>query len=76
MATRITSRLLIFLCVATALLVVGAQPLLCLLFTFLVPFWFFLTAIAVAPVPGYRQIHRTLPFLSLPVFSPRPPPVS
>jgi hypothetical protein len=73
-ATHFASRLVIFLCVAMALLVAVTQPVLGFVFAFLIPFWFFLADVVRAPIPSVRKVCRALPFPPLPVFSPRPPP--
>jgi hypothetical protein len=70
------SRLIAFLCFGIALLAVATKPLLALLFAFLIPFWFFLTQVVDAPLPSVCDICRSFPFPSLPVFSPRPPPLN
>jgi len=67
-------RLVALLCVAIVLLASLAKPTLGLLFLFLIPFWFFLAVVSV-PLPVVPDVCLPLPFPSLPVFSPRPPPV-
>jgi hypothetical protein len=67
-------RLVALLYVAMVLLAVLVQPVLGLLFVFLVPFWFFLAIVVSALLPLVPKICIALPFPSLPVFSPRPPP--
>ena len=68
-------RLAIFLCVAIAVLVAAMQPALGLVFAFLIPFWFFLAYVVIALLSCVPTVHKALPFPTLPVFSPRPPPV-
>jgi fumarate reductase subunit D len=68
------SRLVFFLFVAMAFLVAITQPVLGLVFAFLIPFWFFLADVVSAPIRSVHKVCRALPFPSLPVFSPRPPP--
>lgn len=68
-------RLVALLCVAMVLLASLARPTLSLLFLFLVPFWFFLAVVVSVPLPVVPDVCLPLPFPSLPVFSPRPPPV-
>jgi hypothetical protein len=68
-------RLVALLCVAMVVLVSLAQPALGLLFLFLIPFWFFLAVVVSVPLPVVPVVCLPLPFPSLPVFSPRPPPV-
>ena len=68
-------RLVALLCVAMVLLVSLAQPTLGLLFLFLIPFWFFLAVVVSVPLPVVTDVCVPLPLPSLPVFSPRPPPV-
>ena len=70
------SRLVALLLVAMALLLAVAQPVLGLVFVFLIPFWFFLADVPSVPLPTVRKVRKSLPFFALPVFSPRPPPVS
>ena len=65
-------RLVALLCVAMVLLASLAQPTLGL---FLIPFWFFLAVVVSVPIPVVPDVCLPLPFPSLPVFSPRPPPV-
>jgi hypothetical protein len=67
-------RLVALLCVAMVLLASLAQPTLSLLFLFLIPFWFFL-AVVVSVLFLVPDVCLPRPFPSLPVFSPRPPPV-
>jgi hypothetical protein len=66
--------LLIFLCVAAALLVALA-PSLALALKLLVPEWFFVALVVIALVPTQKDtwIPQLAPTLS--VFSPRPPPI-
>ena len=68
-------RLVIFLCVAVALFVALTQPVLGLVFAFLIPFWFFLADVVIAPIRSVHMVCKALKFSILPVFSPRPPPV-
>ena len=69
-------RLFALLCVAIVLLASLAQPTLGLLFLFLIPFWFFLAVVVNSPLPVVPDVCLPLLFRALPVFSPRPPPVS
>lgn len=73
--TYFALRLVALLCVAMVLLASLAQPALGLLFLFLIPFWFFLAVVVSVPLPVVPVICPPLTFLSLPVFSPRPPPL-
>jgi len=73
--THLSSPLAAFLCTAMALLLAVTQPVLALVFAFLIPFWFFLALVVIAPYRPIRSVIRVLPFLVLPVFSPRPPPL-
>jgi hypothetical protein len=68
-------RLVALLCVAMVLLASVAQPTLGLFFLFLIPFWFFLAVVVSAPLPVVPDVCLPLPFPSMLVFSPRPPPV-
>lgn len=67
-------QLVALLRVAMILLAAVAQPILGLLFLFLIPFWFFLTVVVSAPVIVVPDVCVPRRFASLPVFSPRPPP--
>lgn len=67
-------RLVASLCLATVLLAVVAQPIVGLLFLFLIPFWFFLAVVVSAFLAAVPDVRRPLRLQSLPVFSPRPPP--
>jgi|HubBroStandDraft_6_1064221.scaffolds.fasta_scaffold00692_11 hypothetical protein len=68
-------QLLVFLCLAVALLVAVTPPVFGLLFLFLTPVWFFFAEVVSAPAPKADEICRVLPFPELLVFSPRPPPI-
>lgn len=68
-------RLAIFLCVAMAVLVAAMPPALGLVFTFLIPFWFFLAYAVIALLSCVLCVRKALLFPTLPVLSPRPPPV-
>jgi hypothetical protein len=57
-----------------ALLFVAVGPLLGLL-ALLAPSWFVFAEIARTPRPVLCEPYIALEFLSLPVFSPRPPPI-
>lgn len=74
-ATYSALRLVALLCVAMVLLAALAQPTLGFLFLFLIPFWFLLAVVVSVPLPVVTYVCLSLPFPSLPVFSPRPPPV-
>jgi hypothetical protein len=67
--------LVTFLCVAIALLLAVTQPVFVLVFSLLIPFWFFLADVVGIPIPCFRQVRRAFPILVPSVFSPRPPPV-
>ena len=69
-------RLVILLCAAAALLLALTQPVLGIIFALLIPFWFFVTDVVVAPMARAREVRKALAFPTLPVFSPRPPPLS
>jgi len=68
------SRLVILLSAALALLFALTQPVLGLVFAFLVPFWFLVTYVVAGAAPSFRRICKALTFRTVPVFSPRPPP--
>jgi fumarate reductase subunit D len=69
------SPLLAFLYVAIALLFAMMQPVLVFVFAFLIPFWLFVADVVNALYPVIRKLCKVFPFLILPVFSPRPPPL-
>jgi hypothetical protein len=60
-STHLSSPLVAFLCTAMALLFAVTQPVLALVFVFLIPFWFFLALVVIAP---YRPIRNILKFYS------------
>jgi hypothetical protein len=66
--------LLIFLCVAAALLVALGSPVAALVLRLLVPAWFFVALVVVAVVPTRKDTWIPQLAPSLAVFSPRPPP--
>lgn len=68
-------RLFAELYVAIVLLASLARPTLSLLFLFLVPFWFVLAVVVSVPFVVVPDACLSLLFPSLPVFSPRPPPL-
>jgi hypothetical protein len=67
--------LIIFLCLAAALLVALASPGTALVLKLLVPEWFFFALVVIAVFPTRKDtwIPQLAPSLS--VFSPRPPPI-
>ncbi len=67
--------LIIFLCLAAALLAAIATPVVALVFKLLVAEWFFVALVVIAVVPARKDtwIPQLAPSLS--VFSPRPPPI-
>ena len=69
-------RLVILLCAVAALLLALTQPVLGIIFAFLIPFWFFVTDVVIAPIAWVRGVRKAPAFPTLPVFSPRPPPLS
>jgi hypothetical protein len=73
-AVTSADNLLIFLCVAAALLVALGSPVAALVLRLLVPAWFFVALVVVAVVPTGKDtwIPQLAPPLA--VFSPRPPP--
>jgi hypothetical protein len=66
--------LLIFLCLAAALLVALESPVFALVLRLLVPAWFFVALIVVVVVPTRKDTWIPQLAPSLAVFSPRPPP--
>lgn len=73
---RQTLRLVVFVCLAAVLIAAIAQTVVGLALAFLVPVWFFFTAVTSFPVPVVNEGCDIRPFPSVPVFSPRPPPIS
>jgi hypothetical protein len=68
-------RLLTLICLAAVLLAALAPVTLGILFAFLIPFWFFFAAVVSFPVAIVDEDSRSPLFASLPIFSPRPPPI-
>jgi hypothetical protein len=66
--------LLIFLCVAAALLVALGSPVAALVLRLLIPAWFFVALVVVAVVATRKDTWIPQLAPSLAVFSPRPPP--
>jgi hypothetical protein len=66
--------LLIFLCVAAALLVALGSPVAALALRLLIPAWFFVALVVVAVVATRKDAWIPQLAPSLAVFSPRPPP--
>jgi hypothetical protein len=71
----IAMRLTAYCCVALLVFLVLAQPTFGLLIVLLLPFWFFVEFVVVAPAPAVHENFTAPEFPSLLVFSPRPPPV-
>ena len=67
--------LVIFLCVAAALLVALASPVAALVLKLLVPEWLFVALIVIAIVPTRQDTWIPQLVSSLSLFSPRPPPI-
>jgi len=67
--------LLIFLCVAAALLVALGSPVAALVLRLLVPAWLFVALVVVAVVPTRKDPWIPQLVQSLSVFSPRLPPI-
>ena len=68
-------RLTVMACLALLLLIALTHPVIGLLLAFLILEWFFFAAVVNTPIPARPEPRVTLPFPTLPVFSPRPPPV-
>jgi len=66
--------LLIFLCVAVALLVALGSPVAALVLRLLLPEWIFVALVVVAVLPTRKDTWIPQLAPSLAVFSPRPPP--
>lgn len=69
------TRLVVFVCLAV-LIAALPQIAVSLALAFLVPVWFFFTAVTNFPVPDVNEGSDIRQFPSVPVFSPRPPPIS
>ncbi len=67
-------RLTVYVCVAIAFFLILTQPVLSLAFACLIPFWFFLADVVLAPIRRIRKVCKTLSVSPLSAFSPRPPP--
>ncbi|MGB2591961.1 MAG: hypothetical protein WBG02_03575 [Candidatus Acidiferrum sp.] len=74
-SNRMARGIEIFFWMSLALLVAVTQPLLGLLFLFLIPVWYFFAEVVGAPLPTERAPSRKLSYPELLVFSPRPPPL-
>jgi uncharacterized membrane protein len=68
-------RLVVLICIA-ALVAALPQIAIGLALAFLVPVWFFFTAVTSFAVPDVNERTDIWPFPSVPVFSPRPPPIN
>jgi len=68
-------RLLVILGLALIALVAVTHPFLGLLLVFLIPTWFFFAALVGSPLPRLDIPYVSLPVLTLPIFSSRPPPL-
>jgi len=69
------NRAFIILCLSAIVLVAALAPVpFSLLFAILIPLWFFVAAIFLAPVCSPNEHLHVPRFPNLPVFSPRPPP--
>jgi hypothetical protein len=69
------NRAFTLLCVLAVVLVAALTPVAFgLLFAILIPLWFFVAAIFIAPVSSPNEHLHVPRFPNLPVFSPRPPP--
>lgn len=73
---RHTLRLAALICVAALLIATLSQGTVGLVLAFLVPVWFFFVAVVSVPIPALNEARDIRLFPSLPVFSPRPPPIS
>jgi len=67
-------RLVVYLCATLAFLLIVTQPVLSLVLACLIPLWFFIDNVVVAPFVLARKIRKILSIPFLPVFAPRPPP--
>jgi hypothetical protein len=70
-----TLRLAVLVLLA-ALLLAALPQIVGLALAFLIPIWFFFTAVTSSPAPDLHQRCDIRPFPFVPVFSPRPPPIS
>jgi hypothetical protein len=73
---RHTLYLIVLICVAALLIVAVPQIAVGLALAFLTPVWFFFTAVTSFLVPDGNEGCDIRPFPFVPVFSPRPPPIS
>ena len=69
-------RLAILVCLAALLIAALPQVAFGLVLALLVPFWFFIAVITAVLSPVIDELFETRPFPCLPVFSPRPPPIT
>jgi hypothetical protein len=69
-------RLVVFVCLAAVLIAALPQIAVGLALAFLVPVWFLCTAVTSFPVPDVNEGCDIWLFPSVPVFLPRPPPIS
>lgn len=67
-------RLVVFLCLLAAIMVLASQPATGLVFLFLIVFFFFLGLVGSAPLPFIPILSKAQPLSFVPLFSPRPPP--
>jgi hypothetical protein len=71
-----TLRLAVLICLAALLLAALPQVGLVLALALLVPIWFLIDFVTAALLPEIDELSEIRLFPSLPVFSPRPPPIS
>jgi hypothetical protein len=69
-------RLTLLVCLAALLIAMLPQVAVGLALALLVPIWFFIASVTSVFLPVIDGLPDTRPFPSLPVFSPRPPPIS
>lgn len=67
-------RLIAFLCLLTAIMVLASQPAAGLVFLFLIVFFFCLGFVGSAPLPFIPILSKAQPLSFVPVCSPCPPP--
>jgi len=69
-------RLAVLICLAALLVAALPQVGFGLVLVLLVPVWFCIAAVTAVLLPAIDEHVEIRPFPSLPIFSPRPPPIS
>jgi hypothetical protein len=71
-----TPRLLALICLAAILFAAVIEIVPGLLLVFLIPVWFFFAAVVSVPIASAHEGCASPVHTPLPIFSPRPPPIS